>query len=233
MHLKDIHLEMGMHCVDCHWAQDNHGDGNLYGETRAAVAVDCVDCHGTAEKPAVIFQYLQPGVSDDQKQKLLKTAFSGSAARFLPDDKKQSLVEDWFEIGDDGKLKQKSRMRDPNDQSTQIEWTVKQTSEDDLPRDKWNDNSPETKAARAALFAHTVRKDGKTWGTAPAADEKNPELALAHSNSTMSCYACHTSWNTSCFGCHLPMRANQAKTMLHNEGHAHAQLHAVQLPDPA
>src|SRR5262249_48767282 len=41
---------------------------------------------------------------------------------------------------------------------------------------------------------------------------------LAHANGTMSCYACHTSWNTSCFGCHLPMRANQRKDMLHNEG---------------
>ena len=218
VHLKDIHLEMGMQCVDCHWAQDSHGDGNLYGETRAAVAVDCVDCHGTAEQPSVIFQYLQPGVSDDKKKELLKRAFTGSAARFLNDDKKTSLVEDWFTIGDDNMLHQKSRVRDPNDSTTQIDWAVKQTSGDNLPRDKWNDSSPEIKASRAALYAHTIRKDGKTWGAPPAVDEKRPEMALAHANSTMSCYACHTSWKSSCFGCHLPMRANQAKNMLHNEG---------------
>jgi hypothetical protein len=47
VHLKDIHLEKGMHCEDCHFAQDNHGNGKLYGETRNAVEVDCVDCHGT------------------------------------------------------------------------------------------------------------------------------------------------------------------------------------------
>ena len=33
VHLKDIHLEKGMHCVDCHFKQDNHGNGKLYGET--------------------------------------------------------------------------------------------------------------------------------------------------------------------------------------------------------
>lgn len=46
VHLKDIHLEKGMHCVDCHFEQDVHGNGKLYGEARAAVEIDCVDCHG-------------------------------------------------------------------------------------------------------------------------------------------------------------------------------------------
>jgi hypothetical protein len=49
VHLQDIHLEKGMHCVDCHFAQDNHGNGRLYGETRNAVEVDCIDCHGSIE----------------------------------------------------------------------------------------------------------------------------------------------------------------------------------------
>jgi hypothetical protein len=52
VHLKDIHLERGMHCVDCHFKQDNHGNGRLYGEPRAAVEIDCVDCHGTTDKRA-------------------------------------------------------------------------------------------------------------------------------------------------------------------------------------
>ena len=41
---------------------------------------------------------------------------------------------------------------------------------------------------------------------------------LAHANSKMTCYTCHSSWTTSCFGCHLPMHANAKKPMLHNEG---------------
>ncbi len=47
VHLADIHLEKGMQCNDCHFAQDNHGNGKIYGEPRAAVEIDCIDCHGT------------------------------------------------------------------------------------------------------------------------------------------------------------------------------------------
>ena len=54
VHLKDIHLEKGMQCVDCHFEQDNHGNGKLYGETRNAVEIDCVDCHGTIDKRATL-----------------------------------------------------------------------------------------------------------------------------------------------------------------------------------
>ncbi len=32
VHLMDIHLEKGMHCIDCHFNQDNHGNTKLYGE---------------------------------------------------------------------------------------------------------------------------------------------------------------------------------------------------------
>ena len=54
VHLKDIHLEKGMHCVDCHFTQDSHGNGKLYGETRNAVEVDCIDCHGTIRQRATL-----------------------------------------------------------------------------------------------------------------------------------------------------------------------------------
>lgn len=50
VHLRDIHLERGMHCVDCHFEQDAHGNGKLYGEVRAAIEIDCIDCHGTIER---------------------------------------------------------------------------------------------------------------------------------------------------------------------------------------
>jgi formate-dependent nitrite reductase cytochrome c552 subunit len=46
----DIHLEKGMHCVDCHFQQDNHGNTKLYGEVRAAIEITCTDCHGTADE---------------------------------------------------------------------------------------------------------------------------------------------------------------------------------------
>src|SRR5205823_8612491 len=50
VHMMDIHLEKGMHCVDCHFTQDSHGNGKLYGEVRAAIEIQCIDCHGTVSK---------------------------------------------------------------------------------------------------------------------------------------------------------------------------------------
>ena len=55
VHLNDIHLEKGMHCVDCHFRQDAHGDGNLYNEPRAAIEIACEDCHGSIRKRATLF----------------------------------------------------------------------------------------------------------------------------------------------------------------------------------
>ncbi len=50
VHLEDEHLRHGMQCVDCHFDADVHGDGLLYGESRAATTIECIDCHGTIEK---------------------------------------------------------------------------------------------------------------------------------------------------------------------------------------
>ena len=50
VHMSSIHLDKGMHCVDCHFAQDNHGTGNIHGEVAAAVEIMCKDCHGTPDK---------------------------------------------------------------------------------------------------------------------------------------------------------------------------------------
>ena len=35
VHMMDIHAEKGMQCVDCHFAQDSHGNGQIYGEVAA------------------------------------------------------------------------------------------------------------------------------------------------------------------------------------------------------
>src|SRR5439155_3214127 len=54
MHLVDIHVEKGMHCIDCHFVQDNHGNERLQMEVRAAVEIQCIDCHGSATKRATL-----------------------------------------------------------------------------------------------------------------------------------------------------------------------------------
>jgi hypothetical protein len=50
VHLSSIHVDVGMQCVDCHFAQDGHGDGWVKNEVMAAVEIQCQDCHGTADK---------------------------------------------------------------------------------------------------------------------------------------------------------------------------------------
>jgi hypothetical protein len=49
VHMMDIHAEKGMQCADCHFAQDSHGNGLIYGEVANAIEIGCRDCHGTAD----------------------------------------------------------------------------------------------------------------------------------------------------------------------------------------
>ncbi|MEM8752483.1 MAG: hypothetical protein AAGF90_05865, partial [Pseudomonadota bacterium] len=50
VHMNSIHAEYGMHCVDCHFQQDGHGNGYIHGEVAQAVQIRCRDCHGTAQE---------------------------------------------------------------------------------------------------------------------------------------------------------------------------------------
>jgi hypothetical protein len=43
-----------MHCIDCHFEQDNHGNGKLYGEFHNAIEITCVDCHGSVTQRATL-----------------------------------------------------------------------------------------------------------------------------------------------------------------------------------
>ena len=182
VHLEDIHLEKGMQCVDCHFQQDVHGNGKLYGEPRAAIELDCTDCHGTIEKRATLITSGPAAPDGGTHLDALRTPWN--QRRF-----------EWR--GD--RLYQRS-MVEPD-----REWEVVQTLDTITPG---NEHYSEK-----SRWAKTVRRDGKTWGAA-AADESQ----LAHPNSRMTCYACHTSWAPNCFGCHLQMTANQRMPMLHNEG---------------
>ena len=60
-------------------------------------------------------------------------------------------------------------------------------------------------------LAHTIQTDGRTWGNGSSP-------AIAHPESKIQCYTCHSSWNTNCYGCHLAAKVNVKKPMIHNEG---------------
>src|SRR6202167_3241979 len=180
-HLADIHLQKGMQCVDCHLEQDSHGTGKLYGEPRAAIEMDCVDCHGTISQPATLVTSGPAASGGGTHLDALRTPW-------------RERQFEWRE----GKLIQRSMM-DPH-----LEWEVVQTLDSITPG-----NAHYSEKSR---LAKTLRTDGVTWGDVP----KN-ETQLAHANSSMTCYACHTSWTPNCFGCHLSMTANEKRPMLHNE----------------
>jgi hypothetical protein len=180
VHLKDIHLEKGMQCVDCHFGQDNHGSGKLYGETRNAVEIDCVDCHGSVSKRATLITSGPAAPQGGTALAALRTPFR--ERRFA-----------WE--GD--RLYQRSMM-DPN-----LKWEVVQTVDTVTPgAPHYNEQS---------RYAKTVKKDG-SWGAG------TDPSSLAHDNSSMTCFTCHTSWTPTCFGCHLSLVANRKMPMIRNEG---------------
>ncbi len=183
VHLADIHLEKGMQCNDCHFAQDNHGNGKIYGEPRAAVEIDCIDCHGTIRGKATL---ITSGPAAPEGGRHLDTLRTPWGLRR-------------FEWRADGALIQRS-MSEENK-----EWEIVQTA-DSVTHGNIHFSM---KSFRAKLMT----KDGSVASQMPQDDEH-----LAHANSSMTCYSCHTSWTPTCFGCHLQMTANARKPMLHNEG---------------
>jgi hypothetical protein len=183
VHLQDIHLEKGMQCNDCHFAQDNHGNGKVYGEPRAAVEIDCIDCHGTIRNKTTL---ITSGPAAPEGGRHLDTLRTPWGLRR-------------FEWRADGAVIQRS-MSEENKQ-----WEIVQTADSVTP----GNVHFSMKSFRAKLMT----KDGSVAAQMPQDDEH-----LAHANSSMTCYSCHTSWTPTCFGCHLQMTANARKPMLHNEG---------------
>ncbi|MBZ5663740.1 MAG: hypothetical protein LAO30_03975 [Acidobacteriia bacterium] len=184
VHLKDIHLEKGMHCIDCHFEQDSHGNGKLYGETRNAIEIDCVDCHGTIQQRASLVTSGTAAPAGGTNLAGLRTPWQ--ERRFY-----------WK----DDRLYQRSML------DKEKEWEVVQV------RDTITPGNPHY--SEKSRLAKTIQQDGQTWGEVPP---KEDQSKLAHRNSRMTCYTCHSSWAPTCYGCHLSMSANQRMPMLHNEG---------------
>jgi hypothetical protein len=182
VHLADIHLEKGMQCNDCHFAQDNHGNGKIYGEPRAAVEIDCIDCHGTIRKKATLVTSGPAAPEGGRRLEALRTPWG--LRRF-----------EWR--GD--KVVQRSMSEGSK------EWEIVQTVDTITPGN--------VHFSMKSMRAKLMNKDGVV-AAYPSADD----ATLAHANSSMTCYSCHTSWTPTCFGCHLQMTANARKPMLHNEG---------------
>jgi hypothetical protein len=188
VHMLDVHMERGMHCVDCHFVQDMHGNTKLYGEVRAAIEITCVDCHGTTDRLATL-RTSGPASNTSSLE-------GGRDLRTLrtPSGKPRFYVE-----GD--RVFQNSMVEE------NLTWEITQTKATvDPASDDYN---------AVSAFAKTIRwaDDGALeWGGTPDA------ARCAHRHEQMSCISCHSSWNPSCFGCHLPQKANRKAPNLHYEG---------------
>ena len=191
VHLTSIHLDVGMHCVDCHFSQDAHGNGHIYGEVAAAVEIDCADCHGTAKTYPTLFTSGPAAKPGGRDLKLLRT--QDGRRRF-----------EWRE----GKLYQRSAL------DKDLEWEMSLVKDSVTPG---NPNYNE-KAARAKLMlAGQAGRDGQ-WGSLSTSATTDGKTEYAHDNDKMTCYSCHLSWTTACAGCHLPIQANWKTERLHYEG---------------
>jgi hypothetical protein len=188
VHLKDIHLERGMHCVDCHFKTDSHGNGTLVGEYGDAIEIGCEDCHGTTKAKSSL-KTSGPAAVEGGGNLL-----SGMTPAM--NDKSEARRFVWRR----GNLIQRS-MLDP-----EKEWEVPQVIDTITPGNPaYNEK---------AHFAKTMQIGGIEWGDGNISES---QLAHSTTDK-MTCYACHSSWMTSCFGCHLPQQANQKSDVQHFEG---------------
>lgn len=189
VHHLDIHLQKGMHCVDCHFVQDVHGNGRLHMEVRAACEIQCADCHGTVDGRAKL-RTSGPASYTSSPQggrdlRLMRTPF-----------KKPRFEQEGDAIYQNSMVEKGVR------------WKVKQVIDTVDPKSRdYNEKS---------RLAKTVRFENNeiVWGDRI----QGGHCAYAHDDKTMTCQACHSSWNPSCYGCHLPQRANVKMPNVHWDG---------------
>jgi hypothetical protein len=191
VHMMDIHAEKGLQCADCHFAQDSHGNGYIYGEVANAIEIGCKDCHGTADAWPTLLTSGPAAPPGGTNLALLRN----------PDGKRR--FEWYYDAGGRRRLVQRSIV-DPK-----LEWDVS------LVKDAVDATSPHfnARAARAKLMSKSGAEDGSfAFGPGVAKEDR------AHNPDEMACFTCHLSWTTSCGGCHLPIEANWKTKIQHFEG---------------
>jgi hypothetical protein len=176
VHLSSIHVDAGMHCVDCHFAQDAHGNGHLYGEVAQAVEIDCKDCHGTSRAYPTLRTSGPAAGPNGNDLSVIRN----------PDGKRRF---EW--IG--AKLVQRSAV------TPGLEWEVSLVKDTVTPgHAQYNQ-----KAARAKLMAKDPRR--QHWGAdVPweklAHNDDSMECYACHTSWTTSCGGCHlpieANWKT-------------------------------------
>jgi len=166
VHLKDIHLEKGMQCIDCHFERDVHSNGKLYGEFHNAIEIQCADCHGTVNEFATFKTSGVAAPEGGTDLTLLQTPFRD--ARFEM-------------IGD--KRIQRSMMSDA------LKWEISQVRDSIDPNS--SEYNPKSYAAKLIAKGGDMQTaDGIDEARLAHASEKM-ECQSCHTSWITNCFGCH------------------------------------------
>ncbi len=166
VHLKDIHLERGMQCVDCHFKQDSHGNGNLYGEPRNGIEITCIDCHGTTSARATL-RSSGPAAPTGGTDLTTLTAPGG----------------DRFERARNGEITQHSAL------DAKISWVIPQVIDSITPGNPRY--SEKARLAKTIQRDGATWGDGSSVNLAHRDNEMTCQTC--HSSWVTSCFGCHLS----------------------------------------
>ncbi len=177
VHMSSVHMDVGMHCVDCHFSQDNHGNGHIYGEVAPAIEIDCKDCHGSVDKYPNLYTSGPAALGGGADLTLLRT----------PDGRRRF---EWIV----DTLYQRSML------NPELEWKVSLVKDSVTP----GAANYNPKAARAKLMGRNVgtlawgADQKKNGGLAHSDDDV--ECYTCHTSWTTSCAGCHlpieANWKT-------------------------------------
>jgi len=161
--LMDVHLENGMECVDCHFYQDLHGDGNIYTRNWDTIEIECQDCHGNAKKLGTLVTSGPNGGND------LTQSFNEDGQPF-------------FEVQSDGSRIQRSRVHDG------LSWRIPQVKEAIT-----EGNAHFNKDAFDAMGARSLSKHKEFAHINDSRAQGKLECYTCHNAATPQCFACHYS----------------------------------------
>lgn len=167
VHMSSIHVDKGMHCVDCHFSQDMHGTGHIVGEVAQPIEISCKDCHGTPDKlPTLI------------TSNVAASEYGRNLANLRnPDGKKRF---EWVE----GKLIQRSLL------TPGLEWEMSLLKENSNPASsQYNE-----KADRAHTMSKNTATQAYGEGVARADyahGEDKMQCYTCHLSWTTTCGGCH------------------------------------------
>jgi hypothetical protein len=166
----DVHFQRGMHCIDCHFLQDVHGDGNVYSTNWDAIEIECEDCHGTSTKTMSAQGFLTSGPNG-----------GNDLRRAVNED-----LEPFFESRD-GRIIQRSRV------TRGLTWVVPQTAESANPYAR------EAHAPVDRPDAHVAEQaQGSTFAGEQGSSEivsAKVDCATCHNGWITNCLGCHTDIN--------------------------------------